>query len=129
MLSNARIGAVIPVTDLDRARSFYERVLGLHVGRVMEAQRTVFYEQNGTRLTIYERQTPSSGEHTIATLSLGEDFGSAVQNLVNQGVTFDTFEIPGVQMDWDEYGILHDGSQQTGWFTDPDGNILAIDND
>jgi catechol 2,3-dioxygenase-like lactoylglutathione lyase family enzyme len=129
MLSNARIGAVIPVTDLERARSFYEGVLGLQVGQVIQDQMTVIYHQGGTRLTVYQRATASSGEHTITTFSLGADFESAVSSLLNQGVAFDTFEVPGVELDWDANGILHDGPQQTGWFKDPDGNILAIDND
>lgn len=29
MLANARISAIIPVTNLDRARDFYEGLLGL----------------------------------------------------------------------------------------------------
>ncbi len=29
MLANARVGAILPVVDLDRARKFYEETLGL----------------------------------------------------------------------------------------------------
>jgi predicted enzyme related to lactoylglutathione lyase len=129
MLSNARIGAVIPVTDLQRARSFYENALGLNIDRVMQDQMTVIYTNAGTRLTVYQRQTASSGEHTIASFSVGSDFDDVVDSLLNRGVTFDTFDIPGMEMNWDDRGILTDGSQHLGWFKDPDGNVLVVDND
>lgn len=126
MLSNARISAVIPVTDLDRAREFYEDVLGLPVFREELEQGVVMYRSAGTYLTIYERQTPSSGEHTIAGFELGGDFDAAVDALLAHGITFDTFEIPGVDMPWDDRGVLLDGNRAGAWFKDPDGNVLSI---
>jgi len=126
MLSNSRISAVIPVTDLARARQFYEGVLGLTVLREILEQGTVIYHSAGTYLTIYQRQTASSGEHTIAAFELEGDFDAVIDRLSARGVTFDTFEIPGVDLPWDDRGVLKDGNRSSAWFKDPDGNVLAI---
>src|SRR5262245_6028512 len=105
MLTNAKIGAVIPVTDLDRARKFYEGVLGLPILKEDLAMGSVFYSSAGTYLQIYQRPTASSGEHTIAGFELGDGFDAAVDDLIAHGITFDTFEIPGVNLPWDERGV------------------------
>jgi catechol 2,3-dioxygenase-like lactoylglutathione lyase family enzyme len=126
MLSNARISAVIPVTDLARARDFYEGILGLPVLREVLDQATVIYQSAGTYLMIYQRQTASSGEHTIAGFEVEGDFDAVVDALISYGITFDTFEIPGVDMPWDDRGVLNDGTRASAWFKDPDGNVLAI---
>jgi catechol 2,3-dioxygenase-like lactoylglutathione lyase family enzyme len=128
MLSNARISAVIPVTDLTRARDFYEGLLGLPVFSEILEQATVIYQSAGTYLTVYQRQTASSGEHTIAAFDVGSDFNAVAEALMAQGITFDTFEIPGVDMPWDERGVLNDGIHSVAWFKDPDGNVLSIGN-
>ena len=126
MLSNARVHAVIPVTDLGRARQFYEGVLGLTVKQVQEQRGTVVYECGGTHLEIYRRQSASSGDHTIAGFELSDDFDAVVDSLVAKGLTFDTFTIPGVPLHWDARGVLKDGDRGAAWFKDPDGNVLVI---
>ncbi len=126
MLTNARIGAVIPVTDLDRAREFYEGVLGLQVLRVDAARGFVFYVSGATYLQIYTRQAASSGEHTIAGFELGSDFDAVVDGLIARGIMFDTWTVPGVELPWDKRGVLKEGGGGAAWFKDPDGNILVI---
>lgn len=126
MLSNARISAVIPVTNLVRSREFYEGVLGLAVFTERLDQGTVIYHSAGTYLSIYQRQTASSGEHTIAGFEIEGDFDTVVNGLLAHGVRFDTFEIPGVDLPWDDRGVLKVGNQASAWFKDPDGNVLAI---
>lgn len=127
MFANARISAVIPVTDINRARNFYEGLLGLSVFRYEEEQRTVIYQSGGTFLTVYERATASSGEHTIAAFEITGDFDAVADALLANGITFDTFEIPGVEIPWDERGVVKDRGLSSAWFKDPFGNVLAIE--
>lgn len=126
MFSNAKMIATIPVTDIDRARDFYEGLLGLNVYREEPEQGAVLYQGGGTMLLVYQRATPSSGEHTVATFQLEQGFDDAVDYLLDNGITFDTFEIPGVELPWDERGVLDDGNRASAWFKDPDGNVLAV---
>jgi catechol 2,3-dioxygenase-like lactoylglutathione lyase family enzyme len=127
MLANAKISATIPVTDLARAREFYEGVLGLEVlqeGFLDEG--TIIYQSGGTHLTVYQRPTASSGEHTLAGFEIEGDFDSVIDALLAKGITFDTFEMPGVDASWDDRGVLSDGKNLAAWFKDPDGNVLVI---
>jgi catechol 2,3-dioxygenase-like lactoylglutathione lyase family enzyme len=56
MLADARITAVVPTTDLDRAREFYGGTLGLQdSGAVTPGRQLVFRAGAGTTLEIYER--------------------------------------------------------------------------
>jgi catechol 2,3-dioxygenase-like lactoylglutathione lyase family enzyme len=126
MLANSHIVAVIPVTDLARARKFYEGVLGLSVSTNNVDQGVVIYESAGTHLMIYQRPTASSGEHTIAGFDVAGDFDAVVDGLIARGVKFDTFEIPGAELPWDDRGVLNDGIRASVWFKDPDGNVLNV---
>lgn len=126
MLNNAKLGAVIPVTDLDRARNFYENVLGLPIHFEDLARGSVIYRSGAGYFQIYLRGSATSGDHTAALLSIDSDFDAIVDTLIERGVTFDPFEIPGVELNWDARGTLTDGEDRAGWFKDPDGNIIAI---
>jgi catechol 2,3-dioxygenase-like lactoylglutathione lyase family enzyme len=126
MFSNATITAIIPVTDLERARDFYEGLLGFQIYTEQLEQGSVTYKSRSTFLTVYQRQTASSGEHTVAAFDLAADFDDVVNELLDSGIIFDTFDIPGVDMPWDERGVLSDGDMSSAWFKDPDGNVLAI---
>lgn len=126
MLSNASIIAMIPVTDIERARDFYEGLLGLNVVMENIDEGSVLYESRGTRLLVYQRATPSSGEHTVASFHIDEGFDDVVNSLLDNNITFDTFEMPGRDLPWDDRGVLTDGNRSSVWFKDPDGNIIAI---
>jgi catechol 2,3-dioxygenase-like lactoylglutathione lyase family enzyme len=126
MLSNAKISAVVPVTDLDRARTFYEGVLGLRIFKEDFDRGTVIYHSADTYLLIYQRQTASSGEHTVVAFEIDGDVEAVLDGLLERGITFDTFEIPGVDMPWDARGILRDGDNYAAWFKDPDGNVINV---
>ena len=127
MLSKARISAVIPVTDLARARQFYEGVLGLAIAEDQSQQGAIVYEASGTHLTVYQRASASSGDHTIAGFRLSmADFEAVADQLIAAGVIFNTFDMPGMENAWDARGVLTYGDNKAAWFTDPDGNILSV---
>ena len=126
MLSNARMSAIIPVTNLERSRKFYEAVLELQVSKYDEDRASVIYESGGTYLTIYQRASASSGDHTVAGIEVVGDFDVVVDRLIERGVTFDTFDVPDMEMPWDERGVLVEGEMRSAWFKDPDGNIIGL---
>jgi catechol 2,3-dioxygenase-like lactoylglutathione lyase family enzyme len=126
MFSRAKITAVIPVTDIDRARIFYEDLLGLPIHEEIPEQNTMIYSAGGTYLLIYQRATASAGDHTIAGFELGDAFDDVVDYLLDNGIVLDTFEIPGVEMPWDDRGVLWEGDRASAWLKDPDGNVIAI---
>ena len=123
MLTDARITAVVPTTDLARAREFYGGTLGLQdSGVATPGQEIVFRGGGGTTLELYERPTAGDAEHTLATWEV-PDVAAAVEELRGAGVTFEDYDMPGFRT---ENGVLTEGDFQAAWFRDPDGNILCL---
>ena len=123
MLTDARITAVVPTTDLDRAREFYGQTLGLsEMDASLPGGELLFRCGGGTMLEVYERPTAGEAEHTLATWGVG-DVPGAVAELRDRGVRFEDYDFPGLKT---EGGIATVGDFQAAWFRDPDGNILCI---
>jgi predicted enzyme related to lactoylglutathione lyase len=104
----------IPVTDMKRAREFYENVLGLTVSDEMMGGQWIEYVVGDDTLAIAnvgEQWTPSD-QGTGAALEV-ENFDEAIKQLRNQGVPFtaEPFETPCCHM-----AVVQD----------PDGNKLII---
>ena len=122
MLSELPFFANIPVADLDRARAFYEGVLGLRPWRIDERIHEVVYEAGPARFAIYVTAGAGKSEHTIGTF-LVQDMDAIVRDLRERGVQFIDYELPGLKT---EEGIASFGYDRVAWFRDPDGNILAL---
>ena len=130
MFEHASVHPTIPCTNLERARAFYEGVLGLPVVREEVQMHGVFYRVGNGYLNIFERESASAG-HTVANFLLSSaELDAAVDALLAKGVTFDTWEIPGMaESPFDARGVLTTPDGQSGaWFRDPDGNVLALTN-
>ena len=122
-LSDCRIAAVAAVSDLDRARSFFEGSLGLSAVDSGAGGEEVVYEcGDGTGLMIYPSpEHAGSGSATLACWEV-KDLGSEMDALKANGVEFERYE----GFDQDENGVMDMGVGQVAWFTDPDGNTFAI---
>lgn len=123
MLSNARILPTIPVTDLDRAKKFYQGILGLTLTKEDPSPGAYFDAGDGTSLYIYQRG-PSKADHTLAGFSV-DDIASTVEDLKSKGVSFTHFEAPGITWNGDIASM--GDSIKAAWFNDSEGNILALD--
>lgn len=110
-----KIGFVaIPVTEIKRARAFYEGVLGLEVSEEMMGGNWIEYALGEDTLAITnmgDRWTPSD-QGTAAALEV-EDFAAAIQKLKVAVIRFaaEPFETPCCNM-----AVVHD----------PDGNKIMI---
>jgi len=126
MLSDHAALPVLAVTDMDRARGFYEGTLGFtSTGEVPEG--VVYGTSNGGFL-VYPSSYAGTNKATAITFQLpGAAFDDEVAALRAAGVTFQTFDLPG-EATWTD-GVLSDGSMKAAWFADPDGNILNIETD
>jgi catechol 2,3-dioxygenase-like lactoylglutathione lyase family enzyme len=123
MLTDARITAIVPTTDLARARSFYEETLGLtDSGASTPGPEVVYRCGGGTLLQVYERPTAGDAEHTLASWEVG-DVRAAVDELRSRGVRFEDYDFPEFKT---EDGVATSDGFQAAWFRDPDGNILCI---
>jgi predicted enzyme related to lactoylglutathione lyase len=104
----------VPVTDLKRARSFYEDVLGLKVSDEMMGGKWIEYSLGNNTLAIANvgEQWMPSDQGTGAALEV-EDFDEAIRRLKDRHVRFaaEPFETPCCHM-----AVIQD----------PDGNKLII---
>jgi predicted enzyme related to lactoylglutathione lyase len=120
MLKNAPIRAYIPVTDLSRARKFYEGIVGLVPKE--EYAGGVIYECGGSEAFMYPTSNAGTSKASQAFWSVG-DVEAEVADLKARGVTFEEYDVPGVIM---KNSIATGGGAKTAWFKDTEGNILAV---
>jgi catechol 2,3-dioxygenase-like lactoylglutathione lyase family enzyme len=120
MIGEAMVVATLPVTDLERAKAFYEGPLGL----------TFLWENpvsarfrcgDVSELSIFKRPATTT-EHTLAHFEVS-DLEAVVRDLEANGVTFiDYTEGPLTTTGH----IAQLGPARAAWFHDPDGNTLGL---
>ncbi len=121
MLTNRKATTMLPVTDVPRARRFYEEKLGLRAKSTQPSGETV-YETDGSTLALYPRAEPPKSDHTALSFEV-DDIVREVKELRGRGVEFERYEMPdAVEQD----GVYAIGQERCAWMKDPDGNILCI---
>ena len=124
MLTTSRVEANIPAADLGRARTFYADKLGLVPTREMGGVNLVYRTDGGTTFNLYETAYAGQAGHTIAQWHV-TDIASEVNDLKAKGVTFETYDMPGVQ--WDGEIASMEGMGRAAWFKDSEGNTMCVD--
>lgn len=120
-LSSAQVMATIPVVDLDRARGFYEGMLGLRPLAPATPDGIMYECGAGTRLFLYPRDQ-TRADHTVASFVVA-DIDQAVRDLKARGVAFEDYDFPDFKT-IDSIATL--ASEKAAWFKDTEGNILAV---
>jgi len=121
MLSTSQIVSYVPVSDLARARKFYEETLGF---RPCETSAVgVMYESGkGSRFFAYLSEGAGTSKASTAFFDV-PDVEAEVADLRKRGVVLENYDAP-------EYatvnGIATGGGAKTAWFKDTEGNILAV---
>ncbi|MEU6141325.1 VOC family protein [Streptomyces sp. NPDC047081] len=120
MLAETPLNAVIPASDLDRAKHFYGDTLGLKL--VLDGSDFAVFESGGVQFSLYS--TPSGGKaaHTLATW-LVTDLNTEMTDLRGRGVTFEDYDQPGLKT---VNGVAEDDGMRAAWFKDSEGNILCV---
>jgi predicted enzyme related to lactoylglutathione lyase len=120
MLKDAPIRAYIPVSDVARARKFYEEKVGLKPRE--EYAGGVIYECGGAEVFLYP--TPNAGTSKASQAFWAvDDVEAEVAELKSRGVKFEEYDMPGVTM---KNSIATGGGAKTAWFKDTEGNTLAV---
>ena len=121
MLHDHRFQATLPVTDMQRARQFYEDKLGFPPG--VDDPSGIFYQSaRGSRFLLFSSQGKPSGEHTQGGWIV-DDIKAEVAALRERGVVFEQYDFPGLTT---VDGVAHLGTGRYAWFKDSEGNLLGI---
>ena len=120
MLGSTNIVAFVPIRDSERARGFYEGVLGL--GFVKEDNFALVLNANGITVRAVKMKEFTPAQYTILGWQVSgiEDI---VRALEKKGVHFEIFGF----FKQDALGIWTSPTgDKVAWFKDPDGNILSL---
>ncbi|RWE73423.1 VOC family protein [Mesorhizobium sp.] len=122
MLENSNATANLAVKDLEKAKAFYEGMLGLKQVDDMGGE-LVVYKSGDTLINVYHSQFAGTNKATAVTWTVGDQIGAIVKSLRAKGVSFEHYDMPGLTLE----GDVHVGQgMKVAWFRDPDGNILNL---
>ena len=119
MLTTFPINGFVRITDPERARRFYEQILGL----AFEYENPYVASFRSGNSQIIAQKVKEFAP--VAATVLGwevKDIEQVVSDLRKAGVVFEKYE----GMDQDELGIWTSPAGKVAWFKDPDGNILSV---
>ena len=122
MLKSSPAVAVVAVADLDRGKEFYGLTLGLGEPDVSYPHGVLYGCGADTQLLVYETSFAGSNEATAAVWEV-DDLDAVVSALRSKGITFEQYDLPGVERDGDIHTVA---GLRAVWFKDPDGNILNL---
>jgi catechol 2,3-dioxygenase-like lactoylglutathione lyase family enzyme len=121
MLESALAVPTIAVSDLGRARKFYEETLGLKM--IEETPGGIRYQTGkGSHVFVYPSQFAGTNQATCMSFEV-DNVEATVKELRDRGVTFEEYDFPGLKT---VDGIAEMEGEKGAWFKDLDGNILAV---
>jgi catechol 2,3-dioxygenase-like lactoylglutathione lyase family enzyme len=119
MLGSINIVAFVPTIDAEKARAFYEGVLGLRF--VKDDGFALVLDAHGIMVRVARAQFKPA-PFTILGWQVA-DIENVVMGLKGKGVQFERFGF----FEQDGLGIWTAPSgDKVAWFKDPDGNILSV---
>jgi len=122
-LRNTRVNPTIAVSNIKRARIFYEDILGLIPVEESISEFGILYEcGGGTTLYLY-LTGPHPGMYHPANFTV-ENIEEMIETLSMNGVVFEQYDFEGMKTN--AKGVAVMGNQKLAWFKDPDGNILSL---
>jgi predicted enzyme related to lactoylglutathione lyase len=121
MLQQSPMYAYLPVSDVARARKFYEEKLGFKPKQ--EVAGGVIYEF-GKHTACFLYPTPNAGTSKASQAFWQvEDIEREVAELKARGVMFEEYNAPHLKT---VNGIATGGGAKSAWFKDTEGTILAV---
>jgi catechol 2,3-dioxygenase-like lactoylglutathione lyase family enzyme len=123
-LSSYKLSASIAVSDMARAKEFYEGKLGLSAVRAQADGSQIYASGGDASLHVYSSSAHAGkSTATLATWYV-DDVERVVDELSSGGVTFEHYE----ELTTDEKGISpRAGGGKVAWFKDPNGNTFAVE--
>ena len=122
MLGKSAVTTILPVVDMNRARDFYEKKLGLSP-RGFAADGNFVFECGGeASIALIPKPQGTKAEHTALSFEVG-DIASEIVDLQGRGVAFEDYDLPGLRT---VEHVCVIGSDRAAWFKDTEGNFLCL---
>jgi catechol 2,3-dioxygenase-like lactoylglutathione lyase family enzyme len=122
-LSDGKVSPAVGVSDMGKAKEFYEGKLGLTGGPETGDGGVDYQCGEGTALHVYPSPGAKPSGATLAAWDV-DDFEATVDELIGNGVSFEQYDDEPLKTD--EKGIATLNGDKIAFVKDPDGNILAV---
>lgn len=125
MLTEAPVTTMLPVKDLNRAREFYEKTLGLKPLGLRQDGKFQFVGGSGGIIALFPKDGGTKADHTAVSFQV-KSIEQAIKDLKQRGVVFEDYDFPGLKT-VNHVCVL--GAEKAAWFKDTEGNYLCIHED
>jgi len=121
MLGDSKAFSGFAVGDIEKAKEFYGRTLGL---KVSESNGLLtLHLAGGNNVLIYPKPNHTPATFTVLNFPV-DHVDQAVDQLTKRGVRFEIYDLPEIKTD--KKGIMRGNGPTIAWFKDPAGNILSV---
>ncbi len=125
MLNDAPVTTMLPVKDLNRAREFYEKKLGLKPLGLRQDGKFQFAGGTGGVIALFPKEGGTKADHTAVSFQV-KNIEQALKDLKARGVVFEDYDFPGLKT-VNHVCVL--GAEKAAWFKDTEGNYLCLHED
>lgn len=122
MFENLMATAVLPASDLDRAKRWWHDVLGRDPVYADDEGGNLYYDVGGMFVLVYRTDFAGTAKNTAFNL-VTDNLDRDATALRTHGVVFHDYDFPGLKT---VDGIAQLGDLRGAWFSDSEGNIFAI---
>ena len=121
MLKESKAFSGFSVNDIQKAKDFYGRTLGLQVS---ESHGLLTLQlAGGNKILIYPKVNHAPATFTVLNFPV-ENVDDSVDELAKRGVRFEIYDESDIKTD--EKGIMRGNDPTIAWFKDPAGNVLSV---
>jgi len=121
MLKESKAFSGFSVNDIQKAKDFYGRTLGLQVS---ESHGLLTLQlAGGNKVLIYPKVNHAPATFTVLNFPV-ENVDESVDELAKRGVRFEIYDESDIKTD--EKGIMRGNGPSIAWFKDPAGNVLSV---
>jgi catechol 2,3-dioxygenase-like lactoylglutathione lyase family enzyme len=121
MFKDANAFSGFSVDDVQRAKEFYGRTLGLEVAELNDMLELRL--GSGAKVLAYPKPDHVPATFTILNFPI-DDVEAAVDELTRRGVRFEIYDQG--ELKTDERGVFLGPGPKIAWFKDPAGNVLSV---
>jgi len=121
MLKESKAFSGFSVNDIQKAKDFYGRTLGLQVS---DSHGLLTLQlAGGNKVLIYPKVNHAPATFTVLNFPV-ENVDDSVDELAKRGVRFEIYDESDIKTD--EKGIMRGNGPTIAWFKDPAGNVLSV---
>jgi predicted enzyme related to lactoylglutathione lyase len=121
IFKNTKAFSSFSVDDLEKAKEFYGKTLGIEISESKEG--LSLYPKSSNEIFIYPKTDHTPATFTILNFPVN-DVEQAVDDLTKLGVRFEIYN--NGELKTDEKGIFRGEGPKIAWFKDPAGNFLSV---